>query len=305
MTTESLPTAGGTVATVSVSGLAAGQYHWQARMVSGSAPVGEWTPFGGNANGAADFEIVDSPVAYSAAASPAVVQDGDLVSVTIVADAAGYSVTADFLGLDSAYTPGDETVTPGPPGTYVVTYTISAGNTRADGPYLIPITVTRAPGIDVAATASFQLDNTPPAAPAITAPTAGATVTGQTLTISGTAPAGTSVAVTSDVDGVVGIATASPAGDWSMASTLSVGSHSLTATATEDSGLVSATSTAVGVTIQSVRPLTVVKKSEKCGATGLEALLIVMLLRLARGKGHRRHRSGKMPGPCILKEVDL
>jgi hypothetical protein len=90
-----------------------------------------------------------------------------------------------------------------------------------------------------------------------------------------------------------------------MASTLSVGSHSLTATATEDSGLVSATSTAVGVTIQSVRPLTVVKKSEKCGATGLEALLIVMLLRLARGKGHRRRRSGKMPGPWILKEVDL
>ncbi|MBN4049973.1 carboxypeptidase regulatory-like domain-containing protein [bacterium AH-315-M10] len=69
-----------------------------------------------------------------------------------------------------------------------------------------------------------------------------------TPTFTGTTEAGSSVTLTSSIDGAVGTVTADTAGRWEITSSaLSLGSHSITATATD--GPASATSSALSVTI--------------------------------------------------------
>jgi len=96
--------------------------------------------------------------------------NGDTIELTVDLDAAGYTITADFLVIDSEYTAGDETVTDDGGGVYIVTYALNADNTIADGSYAI--TVTAEDDAENSATddsCSVSLDNTEPS---VTAPTA-------------------------------------------------------------------------------------------------------------------------------------
>ncbi len=88
-----------------------------------------------------------------------------------------------------------------------------------------------------------------PAAPVITAPANGTTLDDNTPTFSGTAPPGSTVTV--KVDGsAVGTTTADASGSWSLtlASRLSEGPHTVTATAS-DAGGTSPASAPVSITV--------------------------------------------------------
>lgn len=76
-----------------------------------------------------------------------------------------------------------------------------------------------------------------------------------TPTLSGTAEAGSTVAMTSSVDGAVGSATTDGSGNWSLTtSALSDATHSLTVTATDTAGNTSASSSALSVEIDTAAP---------------------------------------------------
>lgn len=96
-------------------------------------------------------------------------------------------------------------------------------------------------------------DRTPPVAPEITSPVNGTSTESLSMTISGRAEAGATVAAT--VDGAaVGSATAAADGGWSVLvnGPLAVGAHTVTATATDAAGNTSPESPAITVTV--VRP---------------------------------------------------
>lgn len=105
----------------------------------------------------------------------------------------------------------------------------------------------------------FTLDNTAPNPPAgldlQAASDTGVSITDNltadtTPTITGTAEANATVTLTSDRNGMVGTATANATGLWTITTSgLSEGVHSLTATATDATGNISATSSALAITI--------------------------------------------------------
>ena len=104
------------------------------------------------------------------------------------------------------------------------------------------------------ATRSFSIDSIAPAAPAITAPTNGSTVTTSTPTISGTAEAGATVVVTSGAT-VLCTTTANGGGAWSCVSTfIAEGSYSIVATATDAAGNTGPASPAVSFTVHTTTP---------------------------------------------------
>ena len=94
-------------------------------------------------------------------------------------------------------------------------------------------------------------DPTPPAAPSITSPASGSSTTDTTPAISGIAEEGSTITVLDDTTSL-GTATAAGSGTWSFtpSAPLSLGSHSITATATDASNNVSpASSPPVTITI--------------------------------------------------------
>ncbi|MBT3267495.1 tandem-95 repeat protein [Candidatus Poribacteria bacterium] len=113
-------------------------------------------------------------------------------------------------------------------------------------------------------TSSITVDTTAPSTPASLDLAAGSdtgdsdsddVTNDATPDISGTAEASSSIAVTSDLDGSIGSATADGSGDWSItASTLQEGAHSLTATATDTAGNASSASTALSATVDTTSP---------------------------------------------------
>jgi hypothetical protein len=105
----------------------------------------------------------------------------------------------------------------------------------------------------VSAPRTFTVDAVVPAAPVLTAPAAFVNTT--TPAISGTASAGSTVAVT--VDGaLVGTVTVSASGTWSLtpSSALGQGAHTATATATNPEGNTSVASAARTFTVDTVAP---------------------------------------------------
>jgi flagellar hook assembly protein FlgD len=59
------------------------------------------------------------------------VADGDTVRIRTEWNLAGLRVSANFAPLDDSFSPGRETVTEGPPGTYLIAYRVSPSSTRA------------------------------------------------------------------------------------------------------------------------------------------------------------------------------
>nr|MBA2383348.1 Ig-like domain-containing protein [Actinomycetota bacterium] len=109
-----------------------------------------------------------------------------------------------------------------------------------------------------AATRSWTVDTTAPAAPAITAPANNSTNTSGTIVISGTAEPAATVEV---FDGVApqGTTTADVAGAWSKTlGTVSDGSHTYTAKATDAAGNSSPSSNSRTVTVDATAPETTI-----------------------------------------------
>src|SRR6266498_4149264 len=153
---------------------------------------------------------------------------------------------------------------------YTYSHTVGAGNGSA--------TVALSTGTDVAGNlittaptsgVTFTVDNTAPAAPSTpdldSASDSGASTSDNitsvtTPTFSGTAEDGSAVKIFSDA-GQVGSATAT-GGSYSITtSTLSQGTHSITATATDAAGNVSSTSVALSVTIDTAGPTVTINQA--------------------------------------------
>jgi flagellar hook assembly protein FlgD len=142
-------------------------------------------------------------------------------------------------------------------------YSIAA-STLTDGTHSITATATDVAGNVSAASTTLSLTidtvapaapSTPALAPASDSGTAGDNITNvSTPTFTGTAEAGSTVTIKSDGT-TVGTGTTNSSGNFSIAtSALTDGTHSITATATDVEGNVSAASTAVSVTIDTVAP---------------------------------------------------
>ncbi len=69
-------------------------------------------------------------------------RNGEYVHIRVInAGETGLTVKADFSTIDSYYIPGSETWTDNGDSTYDIVYRISDNNTRADGQYLVPVTL--------------------------------------------------------------------------------------------------------------------------------------------------------------------
>ncbi|WP_257446686.1 Ig-like domain-containing protein [Archangium lipolyticum] len=138
----------------------------------------------------------------------------------------------------------------------------------ADGAHTLKVIATDQAGnaSPYSAPISFTVDGTPPAAPLITAPLSGARVGARPL-ISGTAEPFSLIEVVID-DTAAGSATCDATGKWSLISsgTLSEGSHSLTATATDMAGNVSQASAARTFVVDAVPPSAPVVTAPTSGA---------------------------------------
>ncbi|MHA7630708.1 Ig-like domain-containing protein [Corallococcus sp. M7] len=130
-------------------------------------------------------------------------------------------------------------------------------STLADGSHTITATARDAAGNTGPASTAvpFSVDATAPAAPIVTAPTSGQTLTTQTPVLSGTAEANSTVTVREGTT-VLCTATTNASGVWSCtSSTLSEGSHTVTATARDAAGNTGPASTAVPFTVDTVAPV--------------------------------------------------
>jgi hypothetical protein len=122
-------------------------------------------------------------------------------------------------------------------------YSLTLSSPLSDGPHSVKATATDASNnvSGYSAADPFTVDTVPPAAPVIKTPSAGATTSDDTPTITGTAEAGSTVTVY--VDGkAVGTTTADGSGNWSLTPSvpLSDGTHTITSTATDKAGNTSA-----------------------------------------------------------------
>jgi MYXO-CTERM domain-containing protein len=179
--------------------------------------------------------VLTAPAAYVSTATPIIAGTAEAgSSVTVALDGTPFTtVTADASGGWSVSVPA-----PLDPGPYTATALSvdAAGNTSP----------TSAPR-------SFTVDTVAPKAPVLTAPAA--FVNSLTPAISGTAEAGSTVAVKVD-DNPVGTVTANASGGWSLTPTsaLKQGAHSATATATDAAGNTSVSSAARTFTVDTVAP---------------------------------------------------
>lgn len=116
-------------------------------------------------------------------------------------------------------------------------------------------------------TINFTVDTAAPAAPVIATPGQASLISNATPVVSGTAEAGSSVAVMID-DSVVSTITANGSGGWSFTSAaLADGAHTVQAVAADTSGNVSPASTVVTFTIDATAPATPTVSAPVNGST--------------------------------------
>ncbi|MBA7615971.1 hypothetical protein ES703_23261 [subsurface metagenome] len=111
-------------------------------------------------NGYDAFADVDesAPEFISVTADTDFYKNEDTITLAVVLDDPGYTVTVDFSTIDSGYTTGSEDVVG-----YDVTYEISATNTVADGVCTVSVTAEDAAGnTTIDSTCTISLDNTAP-----------------------------------------------------------------------------------------------------------------------------------------------
>ncbi|MDR0286023.1 MAG: Ig-like domain-containing protein, partial [Propionibacteriaceae bacterium] len=135
------------------------------------------------------------------------------------------------------------------------TWSCTPATALDEGPVTLVVTQTDPAGNESAArTVSLTVDTTPPAAPVVTAPAAGALVTTATPTIAGTGEAGATVTV---MDGPTPVCTTTvgPDSTWScvVPTALGEGPHTLSVTQADTAGNVSPAATRT-VTVDTVAP---------------------------------------------------
>jgi hypothetical protein len=121
------------------------------------------------------------------------------------------------------------------------------------------------------ATRTWTVDVTAPAAPVITSPADGSTSAGRTIAVSGTAEAGSTVAV---FDGSTSQGTTSADGTGAWSTTLSNvadGSHTYTAKATDAAGNTSAASAPTTITVNATAPVTTITSGPSGTVTSTSA----------------------------------
>ncbi|ADO68124.1 adventurous gliding motility protein AgmC [Stigmatella aurantiaca] len=131
----------------------------------------------------------------------------------------------------------------------------------AEGPHTVTATATDAAGNTgpTSEPVDFIIDESLPGTPEITGPANNSTTNDSTPVISGTAEPGSTVTVV--IDGtVVGTVPVDASGNWSYTPTtpLADGPHTVTVTATDNTGNVSAPSTPVTFTVDTIAPDTVI-----------------------------------------------
>jgi hypothetical protein len=118
------------------------------------------------------------------------------------------------------------------------TWSVDLATPLAEGDHVATATQTDPAGnVSPADSNAFAVDTTAPAAPVITGPADGSTITDTTPTITGTGEPGAEVEVTIDGD-VIGTATVTPEGIWTLDATepLADGVHDVEATQTDPAG---------------------------------------------------------------------
>lgn len=139
----------------------------------------------------------------------------------------------------------------------------------ADGAHTLRVRAVRGAEVDpTPASVTWTIDTAAPNPPLVTSPTAGAVIGTARPTITGTGTSGDVITVI--VDGVtVGTTTVNGVGTWTLTlpSGLSDGSHSVSATARDAAGNLSAASTPVAFTVDTSAPLPPLVTSPVAGTT--------------------------------------
>jgi Bacterial Ig domain/Immunoglobulin domain/Immunoglobulin I-set domain len=245
---------------VAASGTSPFTYQWQKNgaVISGATAASYTTPATTTADSGSKFIVVVSNSAGNATSGAATLTVNPAVTApSITTQPASQSVmvgkTATFTVTASGTSPltyqwqkNGTAVSNGTASTYTTPVTTSADNGST---FVVVVSNSAGNATSSSATLTVTADTTPPTV-SITSPTAGSTVSG---TVTVTASASDNVAVANvqlQVDGTnVGSAdTTSPYTFLLATTSLSNGSHSLTAVATDTSGN-HATSTAVAVTV--------------------------------------------------------
>ncbi len=195
----------------------------------------------------------------------------------VVVPANGASLRSGLVTVTGTAEPGS-TVT-------VIVDSALAGSVVADasGAWSLPVPTTLADGVHTAsaratdaagnvgplsATNAFTVDTVAPAAPTITSPAANDVLATGTPTISGRAEPGSTVLVI--IDGQpAGPTTANASGAWSFTppTALADGTHTVAATSSDAAGNVSAASTAVPFTVDTLAPVAPVVTAPKDGSS--------------------------------------
>lgn len=206
---------------------------------AGSVPVSVVTGLGTSAPAtAATYTYVQPPAAPTLIANPPTISN---------------SASARF---DFSVPPGADLHASLDGGAYTPTANPLTFTGLADGTHVLRYKAV-ASGVESAVTSyNWTIDTTPPSAPTIIAPTAGATVADRP-TLSGTTEIGATVQVF--IDGALtGVTMANGAGTWSFTPTLPlpVGGHVLTVQVVDGVGNVSPLSSPVAFTVQNAAPPT-------------------------------------------------
>jgi large repetitive protein len=250
-----------------------------------------------------NFDTVLSGNAVTFGGTPATVTGGSATSLTVTTQqrAAGtvdvvVTTSGGTASATGAYTfidpPAVPTITATPPSlsgtaSATFTFTLNGGTAQcaldaggftactspqtytglADGPHSFQVRATNSVGTSAAASYSWTVDTTVPAAPVIATPANNAFVPLGTLTVSGTAEAGATV--TLSLDGSLNGTATATGGSWTLTTStpLNAGTHTLQATTTDASGNVSPASNLVTVTA-AAPPSTTVAQGNVTATTG-------------------------------------
>ena len=98
----------GTTVQLSASGLINDTYHWQARAVDSLGLPGTWTPFGSNAESAADFTVSVPPTVSIIATSPIATETGSKTGTFVVSrtGASSAALTVFYSSVGGTAAPG-------------------------------------------------------------------------------------------------------------------------------------------------------------------------------------------------------
>jgi len=218
------------------SGTATGTNSWPISM-SGSLHVvqTEWTP---------DCVPPATPVCTT---SPASANDGTVVTTTCTGIEVGATVTIP----DMVCSPSPATST-----TVVCQWTVGTWSGQVSTPDDTVTVTDEAGNTNTDETTGLSIDNTLPAAPAITSPTDGEDTNDSTPTLTGTGTPGDTITVTGPL-GETCTVIVDVNGDWScdISPALAEGPNVITATATDPAGNVSP-ATSITIDVDTIAPVT-------------------------------------------------